>query len=128
MKKILILMSLFYISIGYSQEPTPQEPKKAMAFRQISPEKKFDNDLKRNAFTIYTLGGLKPYNHEAIQAFQKKFHVKYYDFGCLAPANMNYYEKYNALVFTYLKEKWGNEWEKEIKDNAIGFYNWKETQ
>jgi hypothetical protein len=38
---------------------------------------------------------------------------------------MDYYEKYNALVYNYLKEKWGREWEKEIKDNAIGFYNWK---
>jgi hypothetical protein len=60
MKNILILIVLFNIGVGYTQEPTPTETHKPMAFRQISPEKKFENDVKRNVFTIYTIGGLKP--------------------------------------------------------------------
>ncbi|OYQ38129.1 hypothetical protein CHU92_06590 [Flavobacterium cyanobacteriorum] len=114
------------LTIGYAQERSNDKPE-AISFRQISPEKKFDNDSKKNVVTIYTLGGLKPSNHDVDQTFQKKFNVNYYDFGCLAPGNLDYYEKYNVLVFNYLKEKWNNEWEKDIKDNAIGFYNWKKT-
>ena len=128
MKKILILVTLFCISVNYAQEPAPKEAGKPLAFRQITPEQKFESDIKKDSFTIYTLGGLKPYNYEVALAFQKKFHVKYHDFGCLAPTTFDFYEKYNILVFNHLKEKWGREWEKDIKDNAIGFSKWKETQ
>lgn len=84
----------------------------------------FRTDIENNTLKIYTVGGLKPYNYELTQAFQKKFSITYHDFGCLAPMNMDYYQKYNQLVFQYLKNKWGTEWEKDIKDNAIGFNRW----
>jgi hypothetical protein len=94
----------------------------------LTPEKQFQADLKNNDLKIYTVGGLKPYNHEVVQAFENTHAINYHDFGCLAPPNMDYYADYNLLVFQYRKEKYGNKWEKDIKDNAMGFYKWKEAK
>jgi hypothetical protein len=39
---------------------------------------------------------------------------------------MDFHEVYNRLVFEHFQTKWDSEWQKEIKDNAIGFYHWKQ--
>jgi hypothetical protein len=94
----------------------------------LTPEKQFQADLKNNDLKVYTVGGLKPSNHKVDTAFQETYRLSYHDFGCIAPPNMDYYTAYNLLVFRYLKEKWANAWEKDIKDNAMGFYEWKEAK
>lgn len=124
MRTLMIVLLILAFSAGYAQEAPNDETKKTIPFSQITPERKFENDVRKSSITIYTLGGLKPYGQKAIEAFQQKYSVKYHDFGCLAPGNMSYYEKYNLLVFNYLKDKWGEEWEKDVKDTAMGFYNW----
>lgn len=125
-KYIFTLMLLFAIANTYAQDKQHNTQQKNMAFETISPEKKFERNLAKNSFTIYTLGGLKPDNLNASRAFQEKYSVTYHDFGCLAPGNLEFYQKYNLLVYQHLSTKWGSEWETGIKDNAIGFYNWKQ--
>lgn len=124
MKKLALLMALMLFTYSYGQDTPQDKEKKGPAFARISPEKKFESDLKRNSFTIYTVGGLKPTHYKTDMAFQKKYTITYHDFGCLAPKTMDFYEQYNLLVFQHLSEKWGEEWKKDIKDNAIGFNKW----
>jgi len=128
MKIITAILFILSFTFSYAQETSRSETTKAQPFRQIKPEDKFASDLQKNSFTIYTVGGLKPYDHKAIEAFQKNYNVTYQNFGCIAPGNMDYYEKYNLLVFQHLTKTWGREWEKGIKDNSIGFYNWTQAK
>lgn len=128
MKTIIALIALAFSTFGYCQDTQATEKKAPTAFKQITPEAKFKNDVERDSFTIYTVGGLKPYNHEETQAFEKKYNVTYHDFGCLAPGNMDFHSAYNRLVFQHFRTKWGNEWQKEIKDNAIGLYHWNQEK
>ena len=121
MKTIITLILIMTFSFGYCQEAPKINKCKPKAFAQVTPQQKFENDLKRNSFTIYTIGGLKPSNHKIDKEFQKKFSIIYHDFGCIAPPDMDYYTAYNFIVFKHLSEKWGNVWEKDIKDNAMGF-------
>jgi hypothetical protein len=120
---IAIIFTLLVTGVYAQEQPVCTKGKDA-----LTPEKQFEADLKSNNLKIYTVGGLKPYDHEAVQVFENTHGIHYHDFGCLAPSNMDYYAAYNLLVFQYLKEKSGNEWEKEIKDNAMGFYKWKEAK
>jgi hypothetical protein len=110
MKTIIAILFTLIFSFSHGQKTTPGETKKAIPF------------------TIYTLGGLKPYNNEVTESYQKKFNIRYHNFGCIAPENMEYYEKYNLLVFQHLQEKWGEEWTKDIRDNTIGWYKWSQTK
>jgi len=124
MKTIIAIIFILTFTFGHAQETSKDETKKTLAFRQIKPEDKFASDVKRNSFTVYTVGGLKPYDHKTTEMFQKKYNVTYHNFGCIAPGNMDYYEQYNLLVFQHLNKKFSPGWEKDIKDNAIGFYKW----
>jgi len=109
-----IIICLF-TGFVYAQVPCSKGEKAGIVMQ-------FGADIKNNTLKIYTLGGLKPYNQETTQAFEKRYNVTYHDFGCLAPGSMDFYNAYNLLVFKYFNEKYGNEWEKDIKDNAMGFY------
>jgi hypothetical protein len=126
MKMILIIAMMMLSGISYGQESNKEENSKPMAFAKVTPEQKFEYDSNRSSFTIYTVGGLKPYNHETTEAFQKKFNISYHDFGCIAPVSMTFFETYNLLVFQHLQKQYGNDWQKDIRDNAIGINKWKE--
>jgi len=122
MKTIISLLIIsFFTTCAYTQGPCSKGEK-------VGPALQFRADLEANTLKIYTLGGLKPSNHKVDEAFQKKYSVHYYDFGCLAPGNMEFYNAYNLLVFEHLKQQWTKEWEKDIKDNAMGFYNWTQEK
>jgi hypothetical protein len=48
-------------------------------------------------------------------------------FGCLAPANLEYYEELNQKVFDLLNIQFGPKWQDEIKPTILGFSKWKEN-
>ena len=123
MKSIIAIIFTFFFSGVYAQDRPVCTKGKSM-----TPEKQFQADIKKNDLKVYTVGGLKPSNHKVDTAFQETYGLTYHDFGCLAPSDMDYFAAYNLFVFQHLKEKWGNAWEKEIKDNAMGFYKWKEAK
>ena len=98
MKKIIILFTLF------------------IAFNGIAQEMKVK--------TIYVLGGIASTHTKEDIAFEKKYNVKFYDFGCIAPLNFEEYEDKNRHVFNYLKNNFGTQWQTEIKKSAMGFKKW----
>ena len=105
---ILFIVNTFIVS---AQEKTPQE--------------KFNKDRESNNITLYILGGIAAKaNTVSDKVFQKKYGVTYYDFGCLAPVNISFYEDYNLLVLKHLAEKMDNEWKKEIRKDILGWNKW----
>lgn len=75
--------------------------------------------------TIYIIGGIASVITKEDLAFAKKYNIQYHDFGCLAPANMEKYEKLNAQVFDQLNKEFGTNWQKEIRKGILGFEKWK---
>lgn len=105
---IIFLMSTLIVS---AQEKTPKE--------------KFENDLKRNTITLYQLGGIAAKGKTKTDMdFQVKYKVKYFDFGCLAPANIAFYEDYNLLALNYLTGKFGRDSLKDIRQDILAFDKW----
>lgn len=103
LKGIILKAFLLMSFLSYSQQSGRDENSKPLPFAQVTPEQKFKYDSKRNSFTIYTVGGLKPYSHEATETFQKKFDITYHDFGCIAPANMTFLKHITYLSFSTFK-------------------------
>jgi hypothetical protein len=75
--------------------------------------------------TIYVLGGIASVITKEDIAFAKKYNIQFHDFGCLAPANMEKYEKLNAQVFEQLNKDFGTKWQNEIRKGILGFEKWK---
>ncbi len=112
-------MTLFSV-VGFAQC--------SKGMRIMTPEKQFRADLEKNTLKLYTLGGFIRHNNDKDTAFREKYNITYHDFGCLAPINMEYYNDYNQMVFLYLKEKHGTEWEKYVRTSAMGLHKWKEVK
>lgn len=84
-------------------------------------------NVNQNQKIIYVLGGIaSTYTKEDIE-FEKKYNIKYHDFGCIAPINFKEYEAKNKIIFEYLKKNFGNNWVHKIKTSAMGLESWKKT-
>lgn len=91
----------------------------------ISPEEKLQADIKNGTIKLYVLSGMVSSAASADKGFQEKYKVKYHDFGCVIPEDIDYYKEYNLLVLDYLKNQFGTKWEKDIRKNVIGWTKWK---
>ena len=107
---IALLLTVFTTGLAQTAQQTPQE--------------KLESDIKNNTVTLYILGGFAARVYEGDAEFQEKYRVKYHDFGCLAPVNLNFYKDYNLLVYAYLNVTHGTEWQSRIRPNSIGWENW----
>lgn len=108
--KLIFLISVFSFSLN-AQEKKQNEPVVI--------------EVNQNTKTIYVLGGIASVITKEDLAFAKIYNLKFHDFGCLAPANFEFYESKNDLVFDYLNKTYGKQWQKEMKPNAMGFDKWK---
>ena len=88
--------------------------------KTLSAQEKFKSDLKSNTVSLYVLSGIVSKATSADGKYEKKFAVKYHDFGCVVPMDVDFYKEYNKLVFTHLKKRFGKKWEKDIRKDAIG--------
>ena len=82
-------------------------------------------EVNQNTKTIYILGGIASVITKEDLAFAKIYNLRFHDFGCLAPANFEFYESKNALVFEDLNQTFGKQWQKDMKPNVMGFDKWK---
>ena len=95
---------------------------------EIYSSKYVSENLNQNQKIIYVLGGIASiYTKEDIE-FEKKYNIKYHDFGCIAPTNFEEYEVKNKKVFDSLSKEFGENWQKEIKVSTMGFSEWKKEK
>lgn len=114
MKQIIFILICL---IGfYSNAQTPEKN---------TPQQQFEKDLSANSLHIYILGGIAARPKEGDADFEKKYGIDFYDFGCLAPGNLSFYNEYNLLVFKHLTEKNGEEWEKAIRKDVMAWNEWR---
>lgn len=86
-----------------------------------------EKDIENEVYIIYTTAGMIPRSEKEIikiNKYQKKYNIKYQNFGCVAP-NYNCAKNYNAQVFDYLNLEYGKSWMKKIDQYVIGFTEWK---
>lgn len=112
MKTFVPLLFVLALNVGsYTQD------------KNTTPQQKLQTDIKKRTVTLYILGGIVSKATPPDKGFQEKYKVKYHDFGCVAPENLDYYKDYNLLVLQYLKKKFGTTWKKDIRKDILG---WRE--
>ncbi len=86
-----------------------------------------EQDIKKQEIKILIVGGIAPTIYTTDKDFEKKYQVKYSDYGDLAGKAECMYN-YNAKVFDYLTEKYGNKWKKEVRKDVYGLKEWKKNK
>ena len=81
-------------------------------------------DINKNKQRLLLSGGIVPVIYSDQDKFEKKYGVKYFDYGCVAPS-YECIEQYNKEIFKYLDNKFGKSWRNEVRKDVIGFKRWK---
>lgn len=76
-------------------------------------------DIRGKKIKLLLSGGIAPAIYKSDSKFERKFNVKYFDFGCTPEANECMIE-YNSKVFEYLDSKFGDKWRKSVRQDVIG--------
>ncbi|MEI6823748.1 MAG: hypothetical protein WCL51_17595 [Bacteroidota bacterium] len=77
-------------------------------------------DIKIGKPKLLLAGGITPIIYNNQHKFEKKYHVKYYDYGDLINVPFESMEEYNNKIFEYLDSKYGKKWRLEIRKDVIG--------
>jgi len=77
-----------------------------------------EKDWKKKKAKLYLVGGIAPIgNRKADSRFEKKYKIRYYDFGDTAP-NMECIQVYNERIFELMDKKYGTEWRKKVRSDV----------
>ena len=68
---------------------------------------------------LYLIGSIAPRaNSKADKKFEKKYNIRYYDFGC-TPAPTECIIEYNKEILKLLEAEYGKEWKSEIRTDVV---------
>jgi hypothetical protein len=110
MKNILYTLTILFIGLNVSAQDVT-----------------YINSKPTDLPTVYMIGGIASVITKEDIAFAKKYNIQFHDFGCLAPSNMEKYEKLNTQVFDQLNKEFGSNWQKEIRKGILGYERWKKS-
>jgi len=80
---------------------------------------KAQKDVKAGKPLLMLSGGIAPVPSPKEDNFEKKYTVKYHDFGDV-PQSIKCSIAYNNVVFAFLDKKFGKSWRKDARDDVIG--------
>ncbi|MBV8389056.1 MAG: carboxypeptidase regulatory-like domain-containing protein [Mucilaginibacter sp.] len=79
---------------------------------------KAQKDIKAGKPMLLLSGGIAPISSPKEDRFEKKYLVKYHDFGD-TPPDIKCMTAYNNIIFAYLDKKFGKSWRKDARDDVI---------
>ena len=78
-------------------------------------------NYRKEGLKLYIIGGIVPIaNSKSDNRFEKKYNLKYFDFGCEPKEVYECIEKYNELAFRLLDIKYDGKWRRKVRKDVIG--------
>ncbi|WP_316831876.1 hypothetical protein [Pedobacter aquatilis] len=109
---ILCLMLMLAINKGKAMACTTGET------IQVYSEKLAAADIKAGNIKFLLRGGIAPTYFKGQELFEKKYGLKYYEFGCVMPADISI-KDYNKVVAAFMDGKFGKDWRKEVRKDVV---------
>ena len=123
-KKYIIEISAF----GYGKQKFDVETKSGI--NKVTFELKADceynveraeSDWKNGMANLLLVGSIAPIaNSPSDKRFEKKFGIKYFDFGCEPPID-ECLKEYNQRIFELMDKKYGMKWRKKVRSDVEYF-------
>ncbi|MCZ4320375.1 hypothetical protein O4H26_15400 [Aequorivita viscosa] len=87
-------------------------------------EKMAELDIKNGIPFLLLMGGIAPTIIATDPIFEKEYGIYFFEFGCTGPEN-EIIIAYNRIIFEHLNSTKGKKWIKDVRDDVIGFKDWK---
>lgn len=87
-------------------------------------EKMAELDIENGNPFLLLMGGIAPVIISTDPDFEKEYGIYFYEFGCTGPEN-EIIIAYNKIIFEHLNLTKEKKWVKEVRDDVIGFKEWK---
>tara|TARA_R110000868_G_scaffold155339_1_gene381757 strand:- start:77 stop:526 length:450 start_codon:yes stop_codon:yes gene_type:complete len=87
-------------------------------------EKMAELDIKNGIPFLLLMGGIAPTIIATDPNFEKEYGIYFFEFGCTGPEN-EIIIAYNRIIFEHLNSTKGKKWIKDVRDDVIGFKEWK---
>lgn len=113
MKNILI----FLLSLVFAGEATAAEA--AADTTKINSIKLAQTDIRKGNIKFLLMGGIFSSVKKGQQVFEKKYKIKYSDFGCVMPSGLSIPD-YNNIVALYMDKKFGKGWRGSVRRDVMG--------
>jgi len=109
------------LTYNYNSEWTKRsKPKSIVVSADCSIFESLIGSGENRGLKLYIIGGIAPIaNTKSDKRFEKKYKVKYYDFGC-EPQVYECIKKYNERVFEVLNRLHGGDWRKKVRRDVVG--------
>lgn len=76
-------------------------------------------DINTNNPRLLIIGGIVPTFYPDQHLFERKYGIKYDDFGDVPPPK-ECVEQYNREIFDYLDKNYGKSWRREVRKDVVG--------
>ena len=77
------------------------------------------SEWKNKTAKLYLIGSIAPIaNSKNDKKFEKKYNLKYFDFGC-TPAPLECIIEYNKQILRLMEMEYGEKWKKEIRKDVV---------
>jgi hypothetical protein len=75
-------------------------------------------DWKNKRAKLLLVGSIAPISNSTLDnRFEKKYNIKYFDFGCSPPID-ECIKIYNEQIFVLMNEKYGPKWRKKVRSDV----------
>lgn len=80
--------------------------------------KRAESEWKNGKANLLLVGSIAPIaNTSSDNRFEKKFEIKYFDFGCEPPID-ECLKEYNERIFELMDKKYGMKWRKKVRSDV----------
>lgn len=109
---IIILISFFFINDLKAADILTSDTSKSYSIKLAQ------SDIEKGNVKFLIMGGFASKHYEGDKPFEKKYKIKYYQFGCVLPESISIAD-YNKVVANYLDGKYGKGWRKEVRKDVV---------
>jgi len=109
---IFVFLCLFFVIQSKGADAMLSDTSKSYSIKLAH------TDISKGKIKLLIMGGFAPKHYEGEAVFEKKYKIKYYQFGCVLPESISIAD-YNKVVANYLDGKYGKGWRKEVRKDVV---------
>ena len=123
---ILLLVSLSACSVTKKAQSLSEQLESNSFTEDMISVESAKRALEEGNAELLLIGGISPTIVIGQKEFKRRYRVDYYDFGDLPIFSEEEIARWNRVIFEWLNVHYGTKWQKDVRQDVIGYKEWVE--